>query len=136
MGQKQVACDTDVLIDYFDSTNSRHVLCCDILENKIGLDHVVISTITFLELLSGARNKDEQNKLKRKLARFNIALLSSEISFAAITIFENYRLSHGLAIPDCLIAATAIVLDVELFTFNVKDFQFINSVKLYDTKLK
>lgn len=135
MGKKQVVCDTDVLIDYFDNSNLRHSKCCDILENQIGLDNIVLSAITFLEMQSGARNKSEQNKIRKKLARFNMALLSAEITTEAIGLFGKYRLSHGLAIPDCLIASTAVVLNVELFTFNVKDYRFIDSVKLYEVEI-
>ncbi len=32
---------------------------------------------------------------------------------------------------DALIAATAIVTESALFTYNVKDYQFINEIKLY-----
>jgi predicted nucleic acid-binding protein len=136
MGKKQVVCDTDVLIDYFDISNLRHSKCCEILENQIGLDNIILSAITFLEIQSGARNKSEQNKIRKKLARFNMALLSAEITTQAIDLFEKYRLSHGLAIPDCLISSKAVVLDVELFTFNVKDYRFIDSVKLYEIGIK
>jgi len=44
---------------------------------------------------------------------------------------EEYSLSHRLSIPDALIASTAIVNDLELFTLNLKDFRFIKGLKLY-----
>lgn len=36
-----------------------------------------------------------------------------------------------LSIPDALIAATALVYDVELYTLNLKDFCFIPGLILY-----
>jgi len=43
----------------------------------------------------------------------------------------KYTKSHGLAVPDALIAATAIVNNVKLYTLNVKDFKFIDELILY-----
>lgn len=47
---------------------------------------------------------------------------------------NNSDQRHGkdrLAIPDCLIAATAIISDMELFAYNTKDFKFIKELKLF-----
>jgi tRNA(fMet)-specific endonuclease VapC len=44
---------------------------------------------------------------------------------------ENYALSHKLAIPDTLIAATALTHDLDLYTLNQKDFCFISNLRLY-----
>jgi len=44
---------------------------------------------------------------------------------------NNIQKSHGLQIPDALIAATAICHDMELLTYNVKDFKFIQGIKLF-----
>jgi predicted nucleic acid-binding protein len=49
----------------------------------------------------------------------------------AIELIKTYRLSHGLAIPDALIAATAIITELELFTYNQRDFRFISGLKLF-----
>jgi tRNA(fMet)-specific endonuclease VapC len=46
---------------------------------------------------------------------------------------ERYALSHKLTIPDALIAATALVNNVDLYTLNVKDFRFIEGVNLYSS---
>src|SRR5699024_2212177 len=95
------------------------------LENNIDLDNVVLSAITKMELLLGAINKTDIWKIIRKLSRFNIALLNNDITFKSFELIENYSLSHGLALPDSIIAATALVTDLELFTYNKKDFRFI-----------
>ncbi|MBK7896587.1 MAG: PIN domain-containing protein [Anaerolineaceae bacterium] len=45
---------------------------------------------------------------------------------------ETYSLSHKLSIPDALIAATALVHNLELFTLNIKDFRFIPGLTLFN----
>jgi len=44
---------------------------------------------------------------------------------------ESYALTHKLGLPDALIAATALVHDLELYTLNTRDFRFIAKIKLY-----
>ena len=44
----------------------------------------------------------------------------------------SFSLNHSLAIPDALIAATALHHDVALYTFNIKDFRFIPGLKLHN----
>lgn len=56
------------------------------------------------------------------------------ISTKAIELIEAYRLSHGLQIPDAIIAATSIVYQIPLHTYNLKDFDFIPEVALYSKK--
>lgn len=87
-----------------------------------------------MELLMGAMNKIEENKIKKSLQRINIALINNDITIVALQLFEKYRLSHGLAIPDCFIAATSIVTDLKLFTYNTKDYKFISNLNLFDIK--
>jgi predicted nucleic acid-binding protein len=49
----------------------------------------------------------------------------------AIDLVEKYAKSHGLKIPDALIAATSICEEMPLLTYNVKDFKFIEKIRLY-----
>jgi len=46
----------------------------------------------------------------------------------------DYSLSHKLSIPDAIIAATALHYDIELYTYNTKDFRFIEGIKLYEVR--
>lgn len=131
MASEKIICDTDVLIDYLDTGSMRHFETKKILEKKIELDNVVISAITKMELIQGAVNRAEEIKIIKRLARFNTALINNEITIEALMLFETYRLSHGLAIPDCFIAATSKITSLHLFTYNLADFKFISQLKLY-----
>lgn len=84
-----------------------------------------------MELVNGAGNKNELDRINRDIHQFKIALIDNSITQTAIQLLQDYRLSHGLAIPDALIAATAIHLKSELFTYNIKDYKFIDGLNLY-----
>lgn len=99
-----VLCGTNILINVF---NGRPDTITRL--ESIGLDHIVLSAITVMELYQGARNKVELAQLKRKIKYFDIIELDNASSKTATAIMEKFRLSHGLQIPDALIAATAIV---------------------------
>lgn len=56
--------------------------------------------------------------------------LNELISRKALELLNNYRLSHGLLIPDALIASSAIILNIPLLTKNQSDYRFIPEVNL------
>ncbi|RBQ06206.1 type II toxin-antitoxin system VapC family toxin [Pedobacter miscanthi] len=134
MAKEKIICDTDVLIDYFDKNQSRNASATNILESLIGLDNVIISSITKMELLYGATNKLDLGIINKKIKRFSIVLINERINLTAIGLIQEFKLSHGLAIADSLIAATAIETKLRLFTYNLKDFKFISDLTLYSEK--
>ena len=131
MAAQQVICDTDVMIDFWETKNQRHQATKKIIEETIGINNVILTAITKIELLAGAINKADITKISTKLSRFNIELINPGITLKAFSLIETYSLSHGLALPDSLVAATAIVTDIPLFTYNVKDYRFINGLSLF-----
>ena len=60
--------------------------------------------------------------------------MNEEITEIAINLIETYSKSHGLKIPDALIASTAIYYDFSLWTYNIKDFRFIENLSLFKDK--
>jgi predicted nucleic acid-binding protein len=85
-----------------------------------------------MELLQGTRNKTESIQLKKKLKAYHIIHFNETTSKLAIELIEQFRLSHGLLIPDAIIAATAITFNLKLFTYNLKDFKFIPGILIYE----
>lgn len=63
------------------------------------------------------------------LRRFSV---DQAVSEKFVTLMEAYTLSHNLSLPDALIAATAIVYELDLFTLNQKDFRYIPELTLYE----
>lgn len=95
----------------------------------------MISAITKMEILAGAQNKQELKKIEKQISRFNTLIINSQITDLAINLIYKHNLSHGLAIPDALIAATTIYTECALFTYNLKDYKFVEHLKLYNTAL-
>jgi len=122
-----ILCDTNILVDFYKNVPEviREL-------HHIGQNQLAISTITQTELHFGAINKVELKKIKQHLALLNILPLEIEISQKFIQLMEIYALSHKLSIPDALIASTALVHQIELYTLNVKNFQFISGLDLYN----
>ena len=118
--------DTDILIDAALQIN-KAIDCLDGLEQNSML---AISVITQMELFVGCRNKTELGNTKRFLQRFQVLKLSDQISDKAIGLLLQYRLSHGLAIPDALIAATAITFNQPFISKNQRDYRFISELRL------
>ena len=121
-----ILCDTDVLIEFYKNTPQ-------ILQELryIGQHNLAISAITQAELYFGALNKPELEKIKRHLSGIYRIPLDIVISNRFLHLMEMYCLSHKLSLPDALIAATALVHTLELYTLNTKDFKFIAGIQLY-----
>ncbi len=83
-----------------------------------------------MEIMAGARNKLHLSRIKKALTGFSIIPINVSISDLVQKIFEQYVLSHGLKINDCIIAATAVEHDMNFYTFNQKDFKFIAGLHL------
>jgi len=89
-----------------------------------------ISSITAMELIYGARNKQEVQKLQQFIQLFDQIHLNESISNKALQLITDYAKSHMLDIPDALIAASATEYHASLFTYNRKDFRFIPQLTL------
>lgn len=120
-----ILCDTNVIIETLKGDEKT----IKIIES-IGLENIAISSVTVMELYFGALNKRELNKIKKHLKALNIVHFDNDVSELAVSMIESYSKSHGLQIPDAIIAATALSLEIKLFTLNLKDFRYIDGLKL------
>jgi predicted nucleic acid-binding protein len=87
-----------------------------------------ISAISAMELIAGCRDKDEAKKAEKLIADFSLIHISPAESAKAYALILTYSKSHGLAIPDALIAATAITRGLELCSDNARHFEMIPSL--------
>jgi len=113
--------DTNIVIEY--------------LKNKAFLDgynveELFINDIVVMELYQGARKKSDLAFIKKEIAVFQILNTHHEIMALARCIVEKYGLSHNMKVMNALIAATAMVYQLELMTLNRKHFQFLPQLKL------
>lgn len=121
-----ILCDTNILIEFYKNNPQivqelRH----------IGPTQLAVSSITQAELYFGALNKAELNQIKKHLMLLSHFPVDVSISAVFIELMETYSPSHKLTLPDALIAATALVHNLELYTLNIKDFRFIPGLTLY-----
>ncbi|MEK7432975.1 MAG: type II toxin-antitoxin system VapC family toxin [Cyanobacteriota bacterium] len=126
---KMILTDTDVIIEFLKGTEKTKKSL-----EQIGLKNIAISSVTIMELYYGAFDKKELQKIKKNLLSFTIFKIDEKTSDIAIELIEKYSKSHNLEIPDSLIASIAIRNDIELFTYNIKDFKYIKELKLYGKK--
>lgn len=132
MSTELILIDTDVLIDYSRGIEQTR----DQLEDLGGEHILAVSVVTQLELMVGCENKAEFKSLQEFLSDFEIIHLDSSVSQKAVELFEDYRLSHGVLIPDMLIASTALSLEISLLSKNRKDFRFIEELELLEYKVE
>lgn len=118
-----IICDTNIMIDYLKGNPfTTHQL------SIIGHKNIILSSITSMELYCGARNKSELKEIEKNIRFYDILYVVDEIiSQKATELVKKYHLSHNLDIPDALIAATAIIYGIPLWTHNLKHFQYLQS---------
>jgi hypothetical protein len=96
------------------------------LANHLHLKSLYAFFISEIELFSfkGLSPKDEKN-IRQFLAQFRIIDIDQSIKQEAISLRRNY----ALKLPDCIIAATAITLQLTLITAD-KQYKQIESLPL------
>ena len=91
-----------------------------------------LSVQTYLELLQGAQNRDQQRLAKQFLADLDFTLLplTETIGHRAMVYIEEYGLATGLRAGDARIAATAAEHALQLVTSNAKHFKSIRGLRV------
>ena len=121
-----VLIDTDVLIDVARGDVQANSILQVLLEES----SPAISVVSQMELVVGCRDKRELAELDRFIKPFQVFSISQQVSESALLLLRQYRLSHGLLIPDALIAATAINRNADLLSKNQRDFRYIPDLHL------
>lgn len=102
------------------------------LKTFIETSDSTINTIVYLELIQGAKNKTDVGKIEKYLNRFELIHFDKAISQKAIELVRDYSKSHGLMLPDAVIAATCLENELTLITYNARDFRFIKNLKILE----
>jgi len=116
--------DTNILIEILKN-NPKTIEKVESFNRELA-----ISSITAMELFYGAFNKTEVKKLEKFISLFKIIDINEAISQQSTRLIRTYAKSHNLDIPDSLIGSSALVLNIPLFTYNIKDFRFINELEI------
>lgn len=113
--------DTNILVD---ALRARPPAMAFVVQQR-SAGAAQVSIISAMELVAGCRNATELAQLQQWLLNLNVLPVSAVTSQHALQLMEAYSLSHGLDIPDALIAATALEQGLNLHTLNVRHFQMI-----------
>ncbi|QJD79650.1 type II toxin-antitoxin system VapC family toxin [Spirosoma rhododendri] len=117
--------DTSILIDYLRKRPDAVAFV-----NTIGKANLAINTIIAMELYQGALNKPEFTTIQKELQGFFMLPVNEPIAQLALQLSQLYALSHHIGLPDTFIAATALIYNIELRTYNIKDFRFIPRLRV------
>lgn len=101
-----------------------------VLRNLIENTACALDTTIYAELIQGAKNKIEVQKIEKYLTKFDLIHFEESISRKTLELIRTYSKSHGLMFGDAIIAATCLEKDLILITFNFKDFRFIKGLKI------
>jgi predicted nucleic acid-binding protein len=119
--------DTTILIDILRGNANT----AEFIDTALADDTpLFVSAISAMELVVGCRNRIEVDKAERLLSSFTLLHLHPTESRRAYELLLSYNKSHGLAIPDALIAATAIVQKLELASDNIRHFGMIPDLRV------
>lgn len=121
-----ILCDTNIFIHAF---NYHQPTVNELM--AVGLSNSAISAVSVMELYRGMRNKSELADMRKKLIYYDVVHINSEASEMAVLLMQQFKLSHNLQLPDALIGATAVIADLPLFTYNIKDFAFMPGIRLH-----
>lgn len=117
--------DTDVIIWAFRKNDSAEKLL-------INTEDILISAVSYMELLQGVLNKQELQKILKFLNVFDVQILdiTPEITRRAMKYVEDYALSDSMELADALIAATAVENGESLCTANGKHYKCVPGLLL------
>ena len=102
--------DTNILIDYLNGIEAAKAELARYRTRQI-------SIVTFIEVMVGAKNVDEENAMRGFLAAFEVLELSAAIAQEAILIRQQLRLK----IPGAIVYATARTQGCLLVSRNSKE---------------
>lgn len=117
--------DTSILIDYLRRRPDAVAFV-----DTAGKSSLAINTVIAMELYQGALNKQEFVAIQKELQGFFMLPVNEPISRLALQVSQTYALSHHIGLSDTFIAATALIYDIELRTYNLKDFRFIPRLRV------
>ena len=117
--------DSNILIDAMNGI----VDAVAFLEEQ-QIAEIQISIVSAMELIAGCRNKIEMTELQRFFQKCTFLPITVSISQVAFQLMESFYLSHGLTLPDALIAATTIEHDLTLYTRNTRHFRMIPQLEI------
>lgn len=114
--------DTTVAVDHLRGDQAAVDLLRELVEND---ETLAASEVVRFELIAGVRG-DELPALEELFSAVSWVAVDEDVARAAGELARKHRRAHGgIDDADCLIAATALLLDADLLTTNVRHFPML-----------
>lgn len=118
--------DTSVAIDHLRGSAPAVDLLTGLLKAE---EPILASEVVRFELLAGVR-ENEVDALEQFFSAISWLPIGEEVARAAGSLAQHHRHSHsGIDDADYLIAATALLLEADLLTTNVRHFPMIAALE-------
>ena len=119
--------DTTVAIDHLRGDEAAIDLLRDLVENE---ETLAASEVVRFELVAGVRD-DELPALEQFFSAVSWVPVGEDVARAAGELARRHRRTHsGIDDADYLIAATALLLEADLLTTNVRHFPMLPGLAL------
>jgi predicted nucleic acid-binding protein len=116
--------DTDVMVDILRGYEPAIAWLTAVSDSEIGVPGLVA-----MELIQGCQNAREQKRIEKALNAYPLFWADPQDCDNALKNFAIHHLSHNIGLLDALIAETAVSMDAELATFNVKHYSVLKELK-------
>lgn len=111
--------DTNILIDFLRGRPPGKWW-------RLGLQDVPsVSVITVAEFYTGLRGCDKEQRLMAMLISLRLLPVTPTIAEAGGRLANRFRHSHGVTLPDALIAATAVEARLRLAPLKLRHFHML-----------
>jgi predicted nucleic acid-binding protein len=118
--------DTTVAVDHLRGKKSAVGLLTRLIEED---EPLLASEVVRFELLAGVRER-ELDALEEFFSALSWVAVGQDIARTAGLLARRHRRAHGeIGDVDYLIAATALVLDADLLTTNVRHFPMLTGLE-------
>ena len=103
--------DTNILVDYLNGLEKAR-------RELDSFEELYISLVTWMEILIGAKDAEEESEIREFLRRFRVHPVDEGVAERAVEI----RRGEMIRLPDAIIWATSQHLGLLLVTRNTRDF--------------
>ncbi|HOE16477.1 MAG TPA: type II toxin-antitoxin system VapC family toxin [Syntrophorhabdaceae bacterium] len=121
---KSILIDTDILINFLRGRKKTREFLSSVVEDAV----VYCSAITVAEIFAGMKEQERSQTIDL-LDSLNVVGVSREIAEKA-GMYKTHARSQKLQLDDCLIAATAYILQATLATGNAKHYPMDDIYKM------
>ena len=116
-----VLLDSDILIDYLRGLSAAR-------NYFKSVDAAAISVVSVTELVSGARNDEEEAAMNELFSTMHMIGIDETIAREAGRLRRQFLRSHNVETADALIAATSILHRLQLVTLNRRHYPMLADV--------